>query len=138
MKRARRAFIAVAVIIGTTVVAGVTPASAAIKDSVCDSGEVCWYNGNGGGDLYDNNNGTDGDLGNNSYPATGGGVNNTFDSVDNRDCCTLVQLHDGFNSAGDNLSGAGTCIGNHFFSFVNFGTANRGSSHRPRTFAQCS
>lgn len=115
----------------------VAPASAVIKNAWCEAGEVCWYDGNNwSGRLYDNNNGTDGNLSNNDYPA-GGGTNNTFNFVDNRagGVSYLVELFAGFNMAEENL--AGGCIGNHAWSFENFGTANRGSSHRPRSDAQC-
>ena len=139
MKTKRSKFAIVAMLIAAGTFANIAPASATHKNQVCDAGDVCWFDWNNhGGRLYDNNNGVDGNLSNNDYPA-GGGTNNTFNFVDNRagGASYLVQLFAGFNMAEDNLSGGGNCIGNHVWSFENFGTANRGSSHRPRSDAQC-
>lgn len=115
-------------------------ASAAIKDNVCNSGEVCWNNReswsapNGALNvLYDNDTGTDGNLSNNTYPVGGAGVNNTFSSVWNRSG-SYARGRAGFNDA----EATTFCVGPGIVANANGGpNSNTTSSHRNGSLTLC-
>lgn len=131
---------AVAAVAAMGMVATAELADAAVKDNVCNSGEVCWNNReqwsapNGAGNvLYDNNTGTDGNLSNNSYPVGGNGVNNTFSSLWNRSG-SYARGRAGFNDA----EATTFCAGPGIIVNANGGAnSNTTSSHRSGAIALC-
>lgn len=84
MKSAKYIVVAVAIVSGgTAITAGVS--HAAIKNGVCQTGEVCYWDGTGfSGGLYDNNDGNDGKLSDNYFIVTPAiSVDNKVSSIRN-------------------------------------------------------
>ncbi len=121
----------------TTAIVGLVAgtATAAIKDGTCQSGEVCYWEADSfAGGLYDNNDGSDGDLSNNYFivaPAVT--ANNAINSIRNLGAGgKSMKLYDGYN-------------GSNFLACSPYGTqysalgaaSNRSSSHYRQSGAGC-
>jgi hypothetical protein len=130
MKKFKKLTVAALVVVGT--LAPAAAASAAIKDGVCQGGEVCMYNGTQAtGSIYDNDTGWDGNLSNNDYPGTGTSVNNTIGSIQNLSTAHM-EFHTGFNFVGDSIClppGTATSFGAAPVAHMN----NAISSHKSRS-----
>lgn len=129
-----------AVLAGLAVVIPARMADAAVKDNICEAGEVCWNNRESyaapmgaANVLYDNDTGTDGNLSNNTYPVGGAGVNNTFSSIWNRST-SFARGRAGFNDA----EATTFCVGPGITVNANGGAnSNTTSSHRNGAISLC-
>jgi hypothetical protein len=130
---AKKLLLAIAVTAAVSGMVAVDHASAVVKNGICEGNEVCYYDGNNFSfAVYDNDDGTDGNLSNNFFPGTSVVVNNRFNSINNMGANGVsMKVYDGFNG-----SVFLACV--PYGAGINLGTnSDKTSSHTRQTVAGC-